>query len=724
MKYVIVAAFVFVFFANALAIPQTMQYQGKLTNIDGVGYNDTLEMTFRIFDVETGGTELWSETYSGTDEVPVVKGLFDVLLGSITPIDIEFDTFYWLEIEVDGNILDPRVELSSSPYSFRAAIADSIVGGVPDNVLDGTALNQTLRWDGTEWIPSDALTNDDADITTTGDIDVGGTRITISGATGSRLDFSGGGGIITSPTGIEARIDDDDDGTVSEFKILRNGSSEELFIAAEERYIQIIPRDTEPAATPPGGLYVNNSASPHKLYFYDNTGWQELGTGTGADNDWQINGDGLAPDTVYNTSDFIGIGTDAPQAKLSINDPGYTSSALYVDAGGATYSARFDSGGVIVQDGGLQEAHLATGFNGVYGRMGLATATDKYAVRGVADGGNGTKYAANFTATNSGNNYGVWSRATNGNIAYGGAFEAHLAGDQNIGIFASDQNPANYPPGSGISYAGWFDGDVAIDGGIYDAGASATGFGTPGQVLTTDGAGDIYWGAAGGTDNDWTGAGTGKMYATNITDDVGIGTTTPNTDLEIRFDNTSGDLRNGLTIFNHNGGGTAMNYAGINFSTWDSQYPKSWFGVQRNGMNGISSFVWCNYNNTASAPVDASHEIMRLNYKGQLGIGNSPDEAYFDLRGGTSNDCQMTLRPGSDPGPTHKHDGNLWYNGTNLYFYNGVTDIDLLAAGSSQWEDAGTCKRVIGNDNVRAYEIGEPYGLYGKTTDTDTYNYG
>jgi len=124
----------------SMAVPHQIDYQGKLTDATGVGYNDTLDMSFRIFTAPTGGAALWTENHHAPgNDVPIVKGLFDVALGSITPINLDFDVDYWLEITVDGNILLPRVKLNSSPYAYRAAIADSVVGG--------SAAGDTALWE-------------------------------------------------------------------------------------------------------------------------------------------------------------------------------------------------------------------------------------------------------------------------------------------------------------------------------------------------------------------------------------------------------------------------------------------------------------------------------------------------------------------------------------------------------------------------------------------------
>jgi hypothetical protein len=125
-------------------IPQTIQYQGKLTDVSGVGENAELDMRFRIFDVETDGDSLWAMTIA---DVPIVHGLFDVSIG---PIDLPFDEQYWLEIVVDGNVLAPRVQLTTSPYAFRAAVADSFTGGVSPWTQD----TMVAHWDSIRGVPA------------------------------------------------------------------------------------------------------------------------------------------------------------------------------------------------------------------------------------------------------------------------------------------------------------------------------------------------------------------------------------------------------------------------------------------------------------------------------------------------------------------------------------------------------------------------------------------
>ncbi len=43
---------------TVFAVSQSINYQGKLTDRDGVGENDTLDIRFRVFDVPSGGDSL------------------------------------------------------------------------------------------------------------------------------------------------------------------------------------------------------------------------------------------------------------------------------------------------------------------------------------------------------------------------------------------------------------------------------------------------------------------------------------------------------------------------------------------------------------------------------------------------------------------------------------------------------------------------------------------
>ena len=113
-------------------IPQLVSYQGKVTDTGGTPVPDgSYNMRFSIYNVETGGTDLW---YSGTVSVQVTNGVFNVLLGeSPQPaINLPFDEDYWLSVWIDGDPQTPRQRLGSMGYAYMAS------GLVPETQVSGS----------------------------------------------------------------------------------------------------------------------------------------------------------------------------------------------------------------------------------------------------------------------------------------------------------------------------------------------------------------------------------------------------------------------------------------------------------------------------------------------------------------------------------------------------------------------------------------------------------
>jgi hypothetical protein len=110
--------------AYAQAEPdKQISFQGKLLR-SGSPAGGTYNLTFRIYDVASGGVALWSESQN----VSVNDGVYNVYLGSITPIRLDFSKQYWLEVQVGTETLSPRYKLTVGPYSFRALVANSLQG--------------------------------------------------------------------------------------------------------------------------------------------------------------------------------------------------------------------------------------------------------------------------------------------------------------------------------------------------------------------------------------------------------------------------------------------------------------------------------------------------------------------------------------------------------------------------------------------------------------------
>jgi hypothetical protein len=106
-------------------VPRTISYQGVLTDTSGIPKpNGNYSLTFRLYNVSSGGAALWEENKS----VQTKKGVFSVLLGETTPIpaSLNFDQQYWLGIQLGSNQeMAPRTKLASVPYSLNSVHSDT-----------------------------------------------------------------------------------------------------------------------------------------------------------------------------------------------------------------------------------------------------------------------------------------------------------------------------------------------------------------------------------------------------------------------------------------------------------------------------------------------------------------------------------------------------------------------------------------------------------------------
>ncbi|MBE0642717.1 MAG: hypothetical protein IH600_01420, partial [Bacteroidetes bacterium] len=104
-------------------IPKTISYQGILTDDAGnVVPDDIYRLTLKLYSVDINGQPSWTEV----QDVPTVDGLFNVMLGAKTPLQLLFDRQLWLGISVGTEAeLSPRIKLTSSSYSIRAQRADT-----------------------------------------------------------------------------------------------------------------------------------------------------------------------------------------------------------------------------------------------------------------------------------------------------------------------------------------------------------------------------------------------------------------------------------------------------------------------------------------------------------------------------------------------------------------------------------------------------------------------
>ena len=99
-------------------VPQLINLQGVLKDPGGTPVPDgSYSVTFKIYDVPTGGLAIWTETQT----VSTSNGLFTVLLGSSTPVpeSLFYNPSRWLGITVGADPeMSPRQQFSSTGYSF------------------------------------------------------------------------------------------------------------------------------------------------------------------------------------------------------------------------------------------------------------------------------------------------------------------------------------------------------------------------------------------------------------------------------------------------------------------------------------------------------------------------------------------------------------------------------------------------------------------------------
>src|SRR3989337_76851 len=120
-------------------IPKLINFQGRLTDAGGKFVPDgNYSLTFRIYTDSTGGSAKWTEA----QVVPVSKGLFNVILGSITPVPDSIFNYpnVWLGIQVALDPeMTPRQRLSSLGYAYRGAKPDTSSYSLNSDKLDGLA---------------------------------------------------------------------------------------------------------------------------------------------------------------------------------------------------------------------------------------------------------------------------------------------------------------------------------------------------------------------------------------------------------------------------------------------------------------------------------------------------------------------------------------------------------------------------------------------------------
>jgi len=118
--------------SSAAVVPPLVSFSGVLTDVNGKPLTGVVGVTFTLYKDAQGGAPLWLETQN---VYPDKTGHYTVLLGSTTSSGLPPDLFVagearWMGVQAQGQAEQPRVSLTSVPYSLKAADAQT-VGGLP-----------------------------------------------------------------------------------------------------------------------------------------------------------------------------------------------------------------------------------------------------------------------------------------------------------------------------------------------------------------------------------------------------------------------------------------------------------------------------------------------------------------------------------------------------------------------------------------------------------------
>ena len=488
-------------------IPQLISFQGKLYDNTSNPLTGIYEITFRIYDAESNGTELWSET----DSVDCENGLYNVILGLIAPIDLNFDGQYWLGVQVtDDEELLPRYRLVSVPTAFRAQVANqvswtnltNVPAGFTDGIDDvGAAIDHQhddRYYTETELNTNDGVLNEAGDPVSwnkikdmpsgfaDGDDNVGGNGAGggwVDEGTVVHLDSSADKVGIGTPTpGAKCDIFAFDDDPLyvrkmilgSDVALLTVKNNGNVGIGTEAPETKLEIEDTT-AGNHTAYFHIDNADSPYSGLYA-----KTAGTGNGVTGFTSGSGNGLSGFADGEGNAVQGYTTGTGHAGLfEIDNPSsfahavYAktngSDAIYAEANGTGKAGHFeitnasnDSAAIYATTNGNGEAVYATTRNnrtlyasntGDGDAIHAHTMGQGYAVYGKSTG---TGTVAGFEIDNTSSNGSAVTGRTNG-TGYAGYFEnmGTVAGLNDIALVAKTADPIG-------NWAGYFEGDIYV----------------------------------------------------------------------------------------------------------------------------------------------------------------------------------------------------------------------------------------------------------------------
>jgi hypothetical protein len=133
--------------AGASTIPTIIKFNGTIRDPEGNAISGSQTVTFCFYAARNGGAPVWSETQSLTLDA---QGRYSVYLGSATSsTGVPQQLFtsgqtQWIGVTPSDGVERPRIPLTTAPYAFKAADADTIGGMRPEDFVSVQQLNALI----------------------------------------------------------------------------------------------------------------------------------------------------------------------------------------------------------------------------------------------------------------------------------------------------------------------------------------------------------------------------------------------------------------------------------------------------------------------------------------------------------------------------------------------------------------------------------------------------